>query len=85
MEAYKHYYIFMYMSGIPKSRLLKRRPPFTSYKNTYTTERAAYGNQRAMNGDRTSYIQQLTEPIHLRKSVISLSFPTLLDGLDLPI
>ena len=55
-EAYKHYYVFIYISGTPESRLLKRRPPFTSYMNTYTTERAACGNWWAANSDWISHI-----------------------------
>ena len=44
------------------ARLLKQRPPSTSYTNTYTTERAACGDRRAANGDRTSCIWRPTEP-----------------------
>jgi len=47
-RTYEHnYYVSTYTSGTPEVRHLNRRPPSTSYTNTYMTERAACGDRRA--------------------------------------
>ena len=83
-EAYKFYYVFTYLFRYTWSTALNGVPPLPPIRIPTrpnephaATDEPRMATERAVYGDRPNLIRP-------RKSVMSLSFPTLPNGLDLP-